>query len=123
MLTSQDVSVASLYLSTKLNESPVRLRDLINTYMFLSARTNHLLAIPADQPLPIDALAALGGPSSSRYAMGMEGKGKGKARERAFEGMVWEVPGFHDEVFWDCEPKLSLCEEMGALTSGQGRML
>jgi hypothetical protein len=36
--------------------------------------------------------------------MGMDGKGKGKekAREKVFEGMVWEVPGFHDEVFWDC---------------------
>lgn len=37
--------------------------------------------------------------------MGLNIKGKGKAteRERVFEGMVWEVPGFHDEVFWDCK--------------------
>lgn len=35
--------------------------------------------------------------------MGADIKGKGKEREKAFEGMVWEVPGFHDEVFWDCE--------------------
>ncbi|KAI9637365.1 cyclin-dependent protein kinase regulator [Dioszegia hungarica] len=95
----QDISISSLYLSTKLNETPIRLRDLINTYMFLAARTEHLLSFPADKALPIDSP----GPSSMRYSMGMDGKGKGKerAREKVFEGMVWEVPGFHDEVFWD----------------------
>ncbi|EIW67383.1 hypothetical protein TREMEDRAFT_33679 [Tremella mesenterica DSM 1558] len=46
-----DISITSLYLSSKLCETPIRLRDLINAYMFLLARIKHLLALPADQPL------------------------------------------------------------------------
>lgn len=71
--------------------------------MLLGARTAHLLSFPADKPLPIDTP----GSSSSRYPLGLDRKGKGKEREKVFEGMVWDVPGFHDEVFWDCKLAMS----------------
>lgn len=51
LIPPQDISISALYLSSKLNETPVRLRDLINTYIFLLARINHLLSLPSDQPL------------------------------------------------------------------------
>jgi hypothetical protein len=37
-----------------------------------------------------------------------EGRGKGKGKEgdvgvdKVWEGFHFEVPGFHDEVFWEC---------------------
>jgi hypothetical protein len=31
-----------------------------------------------------------------------KGKGKGKEKEQVWEGMRFQVPGFHDEVFWEC---------------------
>lgn len=90
-----------MYLSSKLNETPVRLRDLINTYIFLTARIKHLLSLPADQPFPTDAAgpSRLGGAGYN----GAGGSGKGKERDTLWDGFMFEVPGFHDEVFWDCE--------------------
>ncbi|GFZ49440.1 hypothetical protein JCM24511_07560 [Saitozyma sp. JCM 24511] len=94
-----DISISSLYLSSKLNETPVRLRDLINTYIFLTARIKHLLSLPADQPFPTDAAgpSRLGGAGYN----GAGGSGKGKERDTLWDGFMFEVPGFHDEVFWD----------------------
>ena len=88
----QDISASALYLSSKLNETPLRLRDLINTYLYLQARIKHLLALPADHPLAALSMAARNGSQ----------KGKGRAKDPVWEGFVFEVPGFHDEVFWDC---------------------
>ena len=34
------------------------------------------------------------------------GKGKEKAEEGIWKGFKFEVPGFHDEVFWDCKSRL-----------------
>ncbi len=31
------------------------------------------------------------------------GSRKGKEKEKVWEGFEFEVPGFHDEVFWECE--------------------
>ena len=93
-----DISVAALYLSTKLNETPVRLRDLINTYLFLLARIRHLLSLPTEQ--------ILAGPSSRASGNGSTGgveKGKEKADQDVWKGFMFEPPGFHDELFWDCE--------------------
>jgi len=86
-----------LYLSSKLNETPIRLRDLINTYILISARIKHLLALPANQPFPVNEEGA-----GDMWMIGA-GNGKGKEKEKLWEGFVFEVPGFHDEVFWDCE--------------------
>lgn len=97
--TNQDISISSLYLSSKLNETPVRLRDLINTYILLSARIKFLLSLPADQPFPVE-LDAEG--SGDMWRIGA-GNGKGNQKERVWEGFQFEVPGFHDEVFWDCQ--------------------
>ncbi|TXT15755.1 hypothetical protein VHUM_00258 [Vanrija humicola] len=73
-----DLSVSCLYLATKLNETPVRLRDLINTYMFLQARVQHLLALPAGTDL---SALALGG--------------------KLWDGLKFDVPSFHSTVFWE----------------------
>ncbi|ORY35616.1 cyclin-dependent protein kinase regulator [Naematelia encephala] len=89
-----DISVSALYLSSKLNETPIRLRDLINTYIFLTARIRHLLKQPADDLFQIMNVA---GPSR----FGSNGKGKEKERDPVWNGFSFEVPGFHDEVFWD----------------------
>lgn len=105
----QDISVAALYLSTKLNETPIRLRDLINTYIFLSARTKHLLSLPADQPLGSigpdsgpSRLEGNGANSASSIYEAPSVKGKEKERSPIWDGFMFEVPGFHDEIFWEC---------------------
>ncbi|OCF42707.1 cyclin-dependent protein kinase regulator [Kwoniella heveanensis CBS 569] len=67
-----DISISALFLSTKLCETPVRLRDLINTYLFLLARIEHLLNLPSDRP--------------------------------------FNVPGFHDEVFWEWKDVITASE-------------
>ena len=99
----QDISISCLYLSSKLDESPVRLRDLINTYIFLTARINHLLSHPADKPFPI--------PQTGLLKIGTgNGKGKGKEKEPVWDGFMFEVPGFHDEVFWDWKDVITASE-------------
>jgi hypothetical protein len=69
---------------------------LINTYIYLSARIQHLLSLPANYPLA--ACVTDGGAGGARIS----GTGKGKEREQVWDGMRFEVPGFHDEVFWEC---------------------
>lgn len=106
----QDISISALFLATKLNETPIRLRELINTYIYLSARIRHLLSLPSALPLAslvgdsgADGSNAEAGPSRHTTLMSGNGTRKGKEREAVWEGMKFEVPGFHDEVFWECE--------------------
>lgn len=77
--------MSCLYLATKLNETPVRLRDLINTYMFLQARVRHLLAQPAGVPL-----------------LPLPGQ-----HNPIWQGFKFVVPSFHSTVFWECKRVLS----------------
>lgn len=115
--TQQDISISSLFLATKLNETPIRLRNLINTYIYLTARIRHLLSLPPDRPLPLplplpspvpsqdtdlNGIIAGAGSSSTASVGGATVKGKERAREAVWEGMEFQVPGFHDEVFWEC---------------------
>ncbi|WVQ68108.1 uncharacterized protein L199_006314 [Kwoniella botswanensis] len=69
-----DISISSLFLSTKLCETPVRLRDLINTHLFLLARIQYLLNQPSNQPFKSTL------PSSN---------------------FKFDEPSFHDEIFWE----------------------
>lgn len=105
-LIAQDISISALYLSSKLNETPVRLRDLINTYIFLNSRIKHLLSLPHHQSLSSDleseGLWRIGGSATTNG----QGKGKGKA----WDGFMFEVPGFHDEVFWDWKDVITSSE-------------
>ncbi|ORX38608.1 putative cyclin-dependent protein kinase regulator [Kockovaella imperatae] len=110
-----DISISALYLSSKLNETPVRLRDLINTYIFLVARINHLLSLHADQPLASPSTASSSKSASKpwgdepepwRIGLGngqstAKGKDKAEDQDGIWKGFRFEVPGFHDEVFWD----------------------
>ena len=41
------------------------------------------------------------------WRIGGSGNGKGKGKEKIWEEFEFEVPGFHDEVFWDCDFLLS----------------
>ncbi|BEJ16743.1 hypothetical protein CspHIS471_0601440 [Cutaneotrichosporon sp. HIS471] len=77
-----DLSVSCLYLATKLNETPTRLRDIINTYMFLQARVRHLLSLPAGSPLVRDLAP-------------------GSKEEDIWKGFSFSVPSFHSTVFWE----------------------
>lgn len=72
----------------------MRLRDLINTYMYLQARVRHLLSLPAGAPLL--------GPSSSRSGKDRTGEGRGEEVD-VWEGFSFAVPSFHSTVFWECE--------------------
>lgn len=111
MTDGQDISISALYLSSKLNETPVRLRDLINTYIFLTARIKHLLAFPSDQPLPLPRSAQSQEDGSWRIgSTNGKGKGKGKEKEPIWEGFIFEVPGFHDEIFWDWKDVITSSE-------------
>lgn len=105
-LMIQDISISALYLSSKLNETPVRLRDLINTYIFLNSRIKHLLSLPHDQSLTSDleseGLWRIGGSTATN--------GKGKGKGKAWDGFIFEVPGFHDEVFWDWKDVITSSE-------------
>jgi len=38
------------------------------------------------------------------------GKGKGKEKEPVWDGFIFEVPGFHDEVFWDWKDVITASE-------------
>ncbi|KAK4689507.1 cyclin L, partial [Tremellales sp. Uapishka_1] len=90
-----DISISSLYLSSKLNETPLRLRDLINTYMFLTGRIKHLLSFPPDQPLPLE---------------GMSIRDKGKGKEKVWEDFEFEIPPFQSEVFWEWKDVIVVSE-------------
>ncbi|OXH31594.1 cyclin-dependent protein kinase regulator [Cryptococcus neoformans] len=89
-----DVSISTLFLASKLCESPVRLRDLINTYLYLLARTQHLLNLPADQP----------------FHPGLLSQSDGSEKDRLWEGFKFSVPGFHDEIFWDWKDVITASE-------------
>lgn len=39
-----------------------------------------------------------------------KGKGKGKEKEPVWDGLIFEVPGFHDEVFWDWKDVITASE-------------
>ena len=99
-----------MYLSSKLNETPVRLRDLINSFIFLSARIKHLLSLPADQLLSTNSGSSTQREDEPwRIGLGLGngssngGNGKGKEKEAGvWDGFKFTVPGFHDELFWDC---------------------
>jgi hypothetical protein len=82
---------------------------LINTYIFLTARIKHLLAFPPDQPLP----RPVNPEDHWRIGTGAtptNGKGKGKEKEPIWEGFIFEVPGFHDEIFWDWKDVITSSE-------------
>jgi len=80
---------------------------LINTYIFLTARIKHLLAFPSDQPLPIRHSVQ----EEGSWRLGStNGKGKGKEKEPIWEGFIFEVPGFHDEIFWDWKDVITSSE-------------
>lgn len=93
--------MACLYLATKLNETPVRLRDLINTYMYLQARIRFLLAKPAD---------------TSLVELSLAGQRRGDD-DPLWAGFKFDVPSFHSTVFWEC--KLFACD--GADRQGRKR--
>jgi hypothetical protein len=38
------------------------------------------------------------------------GNGKGKEKEPVWDGFMFEVPGFHDEVFWDWKDVITASE-------------
>jgi hypothetical protein len=69
------------------------------------------LSLPADRSLPVDhgaegnGLWRIGGDSSI-------GSGKGKEKDigKVWEGFMFEVPGFHDEVFWDWKDVITASE-------------
>jgi len=80
--------VSALYLATKLDENPVRLRDLINTYMLLQGRVRHLLSRGPEASLdPLRVGGALG-------------KDKDEA---VWAGFSFTIPSFHSSVFWECK--------------------
>lgn len=90
----QDISISALFLASKLCESPVRLRDLINTYLYLLARTQHLLNLPADQP----------------FHPGLLSQSDESEKDKLWEGFKFSVPGFHDEIFWDWKDVITASE-------------
>ncbi|ODO06633.1 hypothetical protein I350_03991 [Cryptococcus amylolentus CBS 6273] len=92
-----DISISALFLASKLCETPVRLRDLINTYLFLTARIRHLLDLPSDQHLTLDHLSS---GSASRASNG----------DDIWRGFGFEIPGFHDEVFWEWKDVITASE-------------
>ncbi|KIR99646.1 cyclin-dependent protein kinase regulator [Cryptococcus deuterogattii 2001/935-1] len=89
-----DISISALFLASKLCESPVRLRDLINTYLYLLARIQHLLDLPADQS----------------FHSGLLSHSDGKEEDKVWEGFKFSVPGFHDEIFWDWKDVITSSE-------------
>lgn len=46
----QDIGLGALFLSSKLEESPIRLRDLINAYDYLLALSAHCSTLPYPSP-------------------------------------------------------------------------
>ena len=84
----QDISISALYLSSKLNETPLKIRDLINVYILLTSRLDHILSLPSDRPLPTR-------PGS--HSEGLE------------HGWQFTPPGYHAEAFWDCKSSPSTC--------------
>jgi hypothetical protein len=85
---------------------------LINTYIFLTARIKHLLSLPADQLFPIAAHQSEAGSEQWHIGLGhgMNGKTKGKGKGKEWDGFMFEVPGFHDEVFWDWKDVITASE-------------
>ncbi|ADV22622.1 cyclin-dependent protein kinase regulator [Cryptococcus gattii E566] len=89
-----DISISALFLASKLCESPVRLRNLINTYLYLLARIQHLLDLPADQSFHSD----------------LSSHSDGREEDKVWEGFKFSVPGFHDEIFWDWKDVITASE-------------
>ncbi|WVQ82001.1 hypothetical protein IAT38_004128 [Cryptococcus sp. DSM 104549] len=90
-----DISVACLFLASKLCETPIRLRDLINTYLFLTARIQHLLSLPPSVPLRASPLRPSNGDGTSNLER------KEKEEDPVWAGFVFDVPSHEDQVFWD----------------------
>lgn len=83
----QEIAIAALYLSSKLCESPVRLRDLLNIYTLLTSRNTHLL--------------------TSSTALDCEIT---RTSGKQCEGWRWEPPAFHDKVFYELKDGLVVAE-------------
>jgi hypothetical protein len=85
------------------------LRDLINTFIYLSARIKHLLSLPPGFNLSAALTSSeIKGEGGHGWRIGMgagagekNGKGKGKTSSALWTDFKFEVPGFHDEIFWD----------------------
>jgi len=50
LIVVQDIGMGALYLASKLEESPIRMRDLINVYDVLLQRAAHTIGPSADTP-------------------------------------------------------------------------
>ncbi|WWC90748.1 uncharacterized protein L201_005685 [Kwoniella dendrophila CBS 6074] len=106
-----DISISALFLSTKLCETPIRLRDLINTYLFLFARIQHLLNQPSYKSFKVNPMLSSASGSSTGWQLGdgqrlqqlqsQSIKGKEKQQDPIWDNFNFEVPGFHDEIFWE----------------------
>ncbi|WVR07480.1 hypothetical protein IAU60_004522 [Kwoniella sp. DSM 27419] len=107
-----DISISCLFLSTKLCETPVRLRDLINTYLFLIARIDHLLSFPPFTTFTISHASTSGGWQLGDGQREGSGLSRGKAREQdpVWRDFKFDVPGFHDEVFWEWKDAITAAE-------------
>ena len=56
----QDIGMGALYLSSKLEESPLRMRDIINVYDLLLQRANHSIGPKAHQEFRYYAMSYFG---------------------------------------------------------------
>ena len=83
----QDTAIASLYLSTKLCETPIRLKTLLATYLIVLRRTQHLRrSLRAEDPQMRDL------------------------EEAAQSETTFEVPPAHASVWWSIKEAVCVAE-------------
>ncbi|WVO17750.1 hypothetical protein L204_105448 [Cryptococcus depauperatus] len=88
-----DISISSLFLASKLCETTVRLRDLINVYLVLLARIQHILSLSSDYPLQSGILSH-----------------EEDAQDPIWRDFNFNIPRPHDEVFWDWKDVVTASE-------------
>jgi hypothetical protein len=98
--TKQDIAIGSLYLSSKLTESQLRLRDLLNVYLLYVARNEHLRTRlqtqTRDQGRELDAT---------------EHQGQAVEDDRdPMEGFEYTPPSFHSPVYYELKDVVVVAE-------------
>lgn len=98
----QDIAIGSLYLSSKLTESQLRLRDLLNVYLLYVARNEHLRTRLQTRTRNRD---------QDREPEKTEHQGQAIEDELdPLEGFEYTPPSFHSPVYYELKDVVVVAE-------------
>lgn len=93
----QEIAIGAIYLSSKLTENQVRLRDLLNAYILHVSRSTYLRNLDSDQ--------------LARYGQQLHGQLPSTPEsDTAAAGFDFTIPGYHHSVFYDLKDAIVVSE-------------